>query len=368
MIRRKVAAYIHKSSLIHNYIRIKALAGPAKICAVVKANAYGHGAVAVSRILDDAGVDYFAVAFLEEALELRRAGIAKPILILGTGDPANASIIVENDITQTVYTIELAKALSKAAGHIGKPAKVHLKIDTGMHRQGIGPSEAGPFARFLRDLPALDIEGVYSHFAEADSPDRQFSELQLARFHEALNAMACEGIHPRIRHLANSAALISMPEARLDMVRPGIILYGLSPDGQRQPPEGFLPVMQFCASIIGIHMVPKGEGLSYGRTFVTKRDTSVALLQVGYADGYSRLLSNRATVLVKGKPAPVIGRICMDQCLVDVTDIPGAQVGDEVTLFGTAELPAGELSGILGSIDYELTCAISQRVQRIVED
>jgi len=368
MINRKVAAYIHRENLIHNYNMIKAVAGPAKICAVVKANAYGHGAVAVAGILSKEGVDYFAVAFLEEALELRAGGIDTPILILGTGDPANASIIVENGLTQTVYTAELATALSRAAEKAGTTAKVHVKIDTGMHRQGIGPAEAGPFARLLRTLPALDVEGAYSHFAEADSPDKAFSALQLGRFHEAMDAMAREGVTPRIRHIANSAALTSMPEARLDMVRPGIILYGLSPDGQRNPPEGFLPVMQFCASVIGIHTVPAGEGVSYGRIFVTQRETRVALLQVGYADGYSRLLSNKTCVQIRGRKAPVIGRICMDQCLVDITDTPAVQVGDEATLFGTVDLPVGALSGIIGAIDYEITCGISQRVPRILEE
>lgn len=368
MVKRKVTAYIHKNNLIHNYNKIKELAQGAKVCAIVKANAYGHGAVAVARTLEALGVDYLAVAFLEEALELRESEIGSPILILGTGDPANASLIVENDLTQTVYTTELAQALSLAARDAGKVARVHVKIDTGMHRQGISVEEVSSFARFLSGLENVDVEGVYSHFAEADSSDKTFSYLQLARFNEAFAAMRQAGVVPRIRHIANSAALLSLPESRLDMVRPGIILYGLSPDGEREPKEGFLPVLQFCASVIGIRTVPAGEGVSYGRTYTTKRVTRVALLQVGYADGYPRSLSNKASVQIRGKLAPVLGRICMDQCLVDVTDIPEAQVGDEATLFGTSELPAGALSSLLGMIDYELTCGISQRVPRVLED
>jgi alanine racemase len=368
MVKRKVAAYIHKNNLIHNYNKVKELAEGAKVCAIIKANAYGHGAVAVAEVLEGLGVDYLAVAFLEEALELRENGIETPILILGTGDPANAPLIVENNLTQTVYTTELARALSWAAQDVNKKAKVHVKIDTGMHRQGIDPQEAASFAHFLAGLSDLDVEGVYSHFAEADNPDKSFSLLQLERFGEAVDAMVHEGVRPRIRHMANSAALLSIPESRLDMVRPGILLYGLSPDGERNAKEGFLPVLQFCASIIGLRTVPAGEGLSYGRTFVTKRETRVALLQVGYADGYPRSLSNKASVQIRGKLVPVLGRICMDQCLVDVTDLPGAQIGDEATLFGTTDLPAGALSSLLGMIDYELTCGISQRVPRIMED
>ena len=368
MIHRKVAAYIHKASLVNNLRTLRRLSGSAKICAVIKADAYGHGAIAVSRILEKAGIDYLAVAILEEALELRSEGIAAPLLVLGTTDPENSDIIVSRNITQTVFTPELAAALSASAKRLGLPARIHVKIDTGMHRQGIDPGNAEAFARLLRGMDGLLVEGAYSHFAEADNPDKSFTVFQLGQFHRALEGLAAGGVVPEIRHIANSSALLHMPEARLDMVRPGILIYGLSPEADPKPPEGFLPVMQLCASIAGIRTVGAGEGVSYGRLFTTKRPSRIALLQLGYADGYSRLLSNKAEVIVRGKRVPVAGRVCMDQCMIDVTDVPEAREGDEATLFGLAELPAGELARVIGTIDYEITCAVSKRVPRILEE
>lgn len=368
MIHRKVAAYIHTACLVNNLRSIRRLAGPAKVCAVIKADAYGHGAIAVSRILERAGVDYLAVAILEEALELRSEGISVPLLVLGTTDPANSDIIVSQNITQTVFTPELASALSSSAKRLGLPARIHVKIDTGMHRQGIDPGSAEAFALSLRAMDGLLVEGAYSHFAEADNPDKTFTIFQLGQFQRALEGMAAAGVVPKIRHIANSTALLHIPEARLDMVRPGILIYGLSPDADPKPPEGFLPVMQLCASIANIRTVEAGEGVSYGRLFIAKRRSRIALLQLGYADGYSRLLSNKADVIVLGRRVPVAGRVCMDQCMIDVTDIPEAQVGDEATLFGSADLLAGELARVIGTIDYEITCGVSKRVPRIVEE
>jgi alanine racemase len=368
MIHRKVAAYIHRANLVGNLDSIRRLAGHTKICAVIKADAYGHGAIAVSRILEKAGVDYLAVAILEEALELRSEGIKAPLLVLGTTDPDNSDIIVSQNITQTVFTPELAAALSSSAKRLGLPAKIHVKIDTGMHRQGINPDEAESFARSLRAMDDLNVEGAYSHFAEADNPDKSYTIFQLAQFHRALEGMKTAGVVPKIKHIANSSALLHMPEARLDMVRPGILMYGLSPEACPNPPEGFLPVMQLCASIANVRTIEAGESVSYGRLFVAKRRSRIALLQLGYADGYSRLLSNKADVIVRGRRVPVAGRVCMDQCMIDVTDVPEAKEGDEATLFGLTDLPAGELARMIGTIDYEITCAVSKRVPRIVEE
>ncbi len=368
MIQRKVAAYIHTASLVSNLRAIRRLAGQAKVCAVIKADAYGHGAIAVSRVLEKAGVDYLAVAILEEALELRSEGISAPLLVLGTTDPANSDIIVSQNITQTVFTRELAAALSASAVRLGLPARIHVKIDTGMHRQGIDPENAEAFARFLRGMGGILVEGAYSHFAEADNPDKSFTAFQLRRFHHALEGLAAGGVVPKIRHIANSSALLHVPEARLDMVRPGILFFGLSPEADTKPPEGFLPVMQLCASIANIRTIEAGEGVSYGRLFMAKRRSRIGLLQLGYADGYSRLLSNKAEVMVRGMRVPLAGRVCMDQCMIDVTDVPGVEEGDEVTLFGTMELPAGALARIIGTIDYEITCDVSKRVPRIVEE
>ncbi len=368
MIHRKASAYIHGENLENNLRQLREIAGKSKICAVIKADAYGHGAVITSRILAAAGVDFLAVAYLEEALELREAGIETPLLVLGTTDPGNADIIVSLGISQTVFTEDLGRALSESACRLEKKALVHIKIDTGMHRQGISPDQAGSFARFLADLDGLEIEGTYSHFTEADNPETGFSAIQLARFQGALEAIRAEGLDPGIRHMANSAALLRIPESRLDMVRPGVLLYGLSPEADHRIPQGLKPVMEFCASIVSIRDIGIGEGVSYSRVFIASRPTRIALLQIGYADGYSRHLSNKAAVLVRGKRAQVAGRVCMDQIMVDVTDIPEATVGDEATLFGLPELPAGELAELMGTIDYEVSCGISKRVPRILKE
>jgi alanine racemase len=361
-------ALVDLGNLVGNYLEIKRLSSGTKVCAVVKADAYGHGALAVAKALEKVGVDFLAVAFLEEALALREAGIRTSILVLGTTDPGNAGIIVEKGISQTVYTEELAEALSGAACRLGTEAKIHVKIDTGMHRQGIGYEEAGRFARVLAGFNGLSLEGAYSHFTESDSPDKSFSLLQIERFKEALDAMKDAGERPRIAHIANSAAILDLPEARFDMVRPGIILYGLSPGGEEDLPGEFKPVMSLRSRIVNLRIVPKGDGLSYGRVFTAARDTRVGLLQVGYADGYCRAFSNRAEVLIRGNRAPVLGRVCMDQTMVDLTDIPEARLGDEVILFGAPDLRVGELSRIADTIDYEITCGISPRVPRIYKE
>lgn len=368
MINRKTAAIIHAAHLVNNLRVLRLMAGEAKICAVIKADAYGHGVVEVSRLLEREGVDFLAVAYLEEALELREAGIRSPLLVLGTTDPENADLILRHDIHQTVFTRDLAIALSQAAVRAGKPAVIHLKIDTGMHRQGIPCDTTGEFTRFLRSLEGISVEGVYSHFAEADNPDSSFTLHQLSAFHRAVDVMREEGIHPPIRHISNSAALLRFPQARLDMVRPGILTYGLSPDADPRPPKGFLPVMELVSGIVALKNLNIGESVSYGRIFTATRPSRIALLQIGYADGYSRALSNKADVLVRGRRAPVVGRVCMDQILVDVTDIPEAAEGDEVTLFGTVDLPAGELAQLMGTIGYEVICGISKRVPRLVKE
>jgi alanine racemase len=306
------------------------------------------------------------VAYLEEALELREAGIHAPLLVLGTTDPGNADIIIANAISQTVFTPDLAKALSEAAHRLGKAALAHIKIDTGMHRQGIEPGQAGSFALFLSRLGGIKIEGCYSHFTEADNPRSDFSARQIERFKGALEDIKAEGIDPGIKHMANSAALLRIPESRMDMVRPGVLLYGMSPEADHRLPKGFKPVMEFRAAVTSLRDIGEGEGVSYGRIFIAPRPTRIALLQVGYADGYSRHLSNRAAVMIRGQRAPVAGRVCMDQIMVDVTDIPEVKVGDEATLFGLPGLPAGELAEIMGTIDYEVSCGISKRVPRVL--
>jgi len=335
---------------------------------MIKADAYGHGAVGIAKALVKEHIDYLAVALLEEAVELREAGINAPILVLGTADGDNADLIVRYRLTQSIYTVEIAGALSAAALRQGTKAVVHVKIDTGMNRQGVTKDKAEDYARALSGLEGLHVEGGYSHFSEADNPDTSFSKVQFARFRDALEAMARHGIVPEIAHIANSAAILHMPESSLDMVRPGILLYGLSPGGRSSLPDGFHPVMRLCSTIANIRVIEAGESVSYGRTFTATRRTRVALLPIGYADGYPRIVSNRAEALVRSRRAPLLGRICMDQCMIDVTDIPEAEVGDEAVLFGAPDLPLSELSALAQTIDYEITCGISGRVPRVFRE
>ncbi|MEN6364747.1 MAG: alanine racemase [Rectinema sp.] len=362
---RAVYAEIDLDAIQRNLRRVKAMTGGRAVCAVVKADAYGHGALPVSKALVAAGADMLAVAIPEEALELREAGIDAPILVLGHTDPSNAGIAIEYRITHTVYDRPLAVALSDAALRAGKTASVHVKIDTGMNRLGLRPSDSGSYARFLGGLPGLRVEGIYSHFADADVPGSPFAREQFARFREALDAFRREGVDPGIRHIASSGAVLEFPEAYMDMVRTGILLYGLSPSGARESPEGFTPAMRLHAGITLLKTVPAGESVSYGRTYRTSRESRIATLPIGYADGYSRALSNRAFASLHGKRVPVVGRVCMDQCMLDVTDVPEAREGDEVLLFGGPAMPVGEIAGLLGTIDYEVVCMVKKRVPRV---
>lgn len=335
-----------------------------RLCAVVKANAYGHGAVAVARKAVEVGADYLAVATVEEGLELRRAGFTTPILILGLVPTEAAWTIVENDFTQALCDMEMAKALSEAAVKQGRSAKVHLKVDTGMGRIGVRPEDAGILAGAVRKLPGIEIEGVFSHFAEADIRDKSYVGKQLEAFRLAIGNMKSQGVNPAIRHIAESAAILEIPEAHFDMVRAGIIEYGLWPSDEVTHPIPIKQVMRLCARIAFIKDVHQGESIGYGRQFVAARESRIATLPVGYADGYIRAYAGHV-VEIRGQRAPIAGRVCMDQVMIDVTDIPEAQVGDEVTLFGSPTLTTDEAAGWLNTINYEITCMVSARVPRV---
>jgi len=332
---------------------------------VIKADAYGHGALAVAHALEREGAPYCAVALAKEALELRESGIHMPLLVFGVPEHSWSSIAIRLGCAQTIYTEEHARILASAAKSVGKRAKAHIKIDTGMNRQGLSLTKVKAFAGLLSDYPEISVEGVYSHFADADNPDPEFTNLQMERFATALAELRRTGIVPKYRHIANSAGLLFHPETRLDMVRPGILLYGLSPAPGLGLPAGFEPALTLTTSIVNIKEVPAGESISYGRTFTTKRRSRIGLLPIGYADGYPRALSNRASVLVKGARAPVVGRVCMDMTMVDLTGIPGARAGDEVVVFGGRDLPISEIADLLSTIDYEVACMISKRVPRV---
>jgi alanine racemase len=365
MYERPVWTEIDLSAIAHNVRQIKSLLSiNTQLCAVVKADAYGHGAVPVAKTVLEAGADYLAVAILSEGIELRRAGITAPILILGYTPDLQASMVVKNGLSQTVFSWEMAKALSDAAIFSGVKSKVHLKIDTGMSRIGILPQDAADFAARVAVLPNLEIEGVYTHFATADSSSKIFCRKQFACFQEVLESINERAVHIAIRHCANSAATIDLPETHLDMVRAGIVLYGLLPSTEIEKKIELLPAMKFKAKVAYVKELPSGIPISYGCTYITSCPKRIVTLPVGYADGWSRLLSNKGKVLIQGSRAPLVGRICMDQCMADVTDIPNVSLGDEVLLFGGQDLSVEEVAKELGTINYEVVCMVGKRVPR----
>lgn len=369
---RPTRAEINLDNLKYNIKSIKELLSPAtKVCAVIKADGYGHGAFEVAKVAQDAKVSYLAVATLNEAINLREKGIEIPILILGFTPEYQFDRIVEKNITQTVYDFKSAKILSNTAQKHGKKAKVHIKLDTGMGRIGY-PADSSSIPEIIKifKLEGLNVEGLFTHFAKADEEDKTYTKRQFKKYLDISNKLEEQGFFVPIKHVANSAAIIDLPDTNLDMVRPGIILYGLYPsDEVKKDRIKLKPVMSLKTKIAHIKTLSKGKSISYGGIFVTKRKSTIATLPIGYADGYSRAFSGKSHVLVNGQRAPVIGRICMDQCMVDVTDIEGSiHQGDDVVLMGTMdedEILANELANIAGTINYEIVCAISKRVPRV---
>jgi len=363
---RPTRAEVDLSAIAGNVAVLKSLLKPAvRFCAVVKADGYGHGAVAVAAEALRAGADCLAVAILDEALSLRAAGFTCPILILGYTPPIQAHLVAENGLTQTIYNQTQAEALAGAGQALGLSVKVHMKVDTGMGRLGLAPAEAADFALSLAGRPNLDLEGIYTHFAKADSRDKSSARRQFQIFQETVSAIAGRGLTIPICHAANSAALLDLPETHLDMVRVGLSLYGLWPSEETSRPVELRAALRFKTRIAQLKVVPAGTPLSYGETFITARESRIATLPVGYADGWSRRLSHKAQIVVSGQRAPIVGRVCMDQCLADVTDIPGLSEGDDILLFGGPELPAEEPAGLLDTINYEVICMIGKRVPRV---
>ena len=356
---------IDLGAIAHNYKEIRRYTRKdAKLCAVVKADAYGHGAIAVARKAIAAGAEYLAVATISEALKLREAGFTAPLLILGLTKPDSSFDIVDADRTQTVCRLDLVQALSAEAVTQGKRVKVHLAIDTGLGRIGVHPSEAASFAKEIAALPGIEIEGIFSHFAIADIEDKTFSWEQIRLFQEAYESIEAAGIHIPIRHIAESAAILDLPDVHFDMVRAGILQYGLWPSDEVTRPLNLRPAMKFCARIVYIKTIPPGTSIGYGRNFIAERESRIATISVGYADGYLRAYAG-GYVEVRGKRAPIAGRICMDQCMIDITDIPDAKLGDIVTLFGSETLTADDLARWANTISYEVLCLVSKHVSRI---
>lgn len=367
---RPVWAEINLDNLAHNIKEIKRVTKATEIIGVVKADAYGHGALDIAPTLLENGVTRLAVAVLNEAVELRRGGIQCPIMILGYTPPNLIDLLIKYDIEQTVYSYDLAKKISEKALEENKIGKIHIAFDTGMGRIGFLPREEDiSEVERISKLPNIKIEGIYSHFSTADEKDKNYTYEQLKKFNWFYNILQKRGIQINIRHIANSAAIIDMPETHFEAVRPGVILYGYYPSEEVDKTKVYLkPVMSLKTNIVHLKKVPIGEYISYGRKFRTERESIIGTLPVGYADGYTRSLGEDAKVIINGKLVPVVGRICMDQCMVDLTNVPDVNLGDEVILMGEdseLKMTADELASILGTINYEVLCMISRRVPRV---
>jgi len=366
---RPTVCYIDHESLRWNFRQIRSLLGPqVKILSMIKANGYGHGAPAVARTLAAEGSNAFGVAILEEAIELRRHGITVPILVLTGAYLDQLELFLENDLMPVVHDTDLLQRLDAAVARLGRSLDVHLKIDTGMGRLGFPAAECDSWLPQLNKLKALRVEGIFSHFSHAESVEGQYTRKQLEIFHDLVQRLAVVGIAPAVIHLANSAATITLPEAYFNMVRPGLMLYGVYPSPEMAARISLKPVLSWKTRILQLKKVPSNTSISYGQTFITKRDSLIATLPIGYADGYPRLLSNRGQALVGGKRAPVAGRVCMDLTMLDVTDIAKIHQGDEVVLLGTQEnetISADEMASWADTISYEILTSIGARVPRI---
>ena len=369
-LERRTWAEISLPDLEHNYRALRAMLAPGcRFLGVVKANAYGHGAVRVAQKLEQLGAEYLAVACLGEAVELREAGIRAPILILGYTPADCGGELLRYGLTQTIYDAGTARAFSEAACRAGKRLRVHVKADTGMSRLGwlcggAALERAADDIQAVCALPGLEAEGIYTHFANADS-DEDYTMEQFTRFLDLLAELERRGVTFQIRHCAASAAVLKYPCTHLDMVRPGIALYGHYPDPSCEGLDGpgLEPVMTVKSRISAVRALPKGTYVSYGRTARLERDSLLAVVPIGYGDGYPRSLSNRMTMKIHGAECPIVGRVCMDMCMVDVTGVPGVQAGDTAVVYDGPLLERA--AQLAGTIPYELLCAVSPRVPRV---
>lgn len=364
-------AKISLEAIGHNIREVKKrLPEGVKLLGVVKANAYGHGAVPVASYLENQ-VDYFATATIEEAVELRENGISAPILILGYVSPSQYGDLVEYDITQTIDSYAQALALEKEAARQNRKAKAHLAVDTGMTRIGFQVTEHdADEAAKIADLPHIELEGMFTHFSCADQEDKTYCSMQMEKYDKMTALLAERGVTIPLRHICNSAGIMEFDDHRFEMVRSGIITYGIYPSEEvKKERLDLIPALSWKSHVIHVKEVGPGIGVSYGATYVTEKPmTRIATVSAGYADGYPRALSNQGCVLIHGKKAPIIGRICMDQMMVDVTDIPDVQVEDVVTLVGTdgdETITIEEIANPAARFDYEMLCDISSRVTRV---
>ncbi|MCL2321429.1 MAG: alanine racemase [Oscillospiraceae bacterium] len=366
---RPVWVEVNLDNIEYNLRNIQRIVKNKEIIAVVKADAYGHGAVDVAHVLSLNGITRFAVAVVTEAVELRRSGIKSSILVLGYTPPSLYHMLLKYDIEQTVFDYDTAFRISDLAKRWFKNVKIHIKVDTGMGRLGFLYCEESFNAIYnISKLPCLQIEGIYSHFSSADESDNSYTLMQLERFNDFCLKINSMGIEYKIRHISNSAGILNIPESIYDAVRPGLSLYGYYPSLETKRTIELRPALCFKSTIIYLKDLPKGEYISYGRLYRTKTLEKIATLPFGYADGFSRLLNNKASVIIKNKKVPIVGSICMDQCMANVDDVPDAKVGDEVIIIGESEsekITIEDLAKSLSTINYEVLCMITKRVPRI---
>lgn len=361
-------AEIDLNALVHNFKEIRKKVGPdVRVMAIVKAQGYGHGIVQVSRALEKEGVNYLGVTSPFEAFLLRKEGIKSPILILGPTMLEEASEIIEKDIAQTICTKEMAHTLAGECKRLKKRLKVHIEVDTGMGRTGVPHQRALRLIKEIVKIPELEVEGIFTHFSTADEEDKSFTEEQIKRFKEVLEKLEEEKIDIPLRHAANSAGVLNFPESYFNMVRPGLALYGIYPSEYVSRSLNLHPVMSLKSRIIYLKRVERGSTISYGKTYVTNKNTTIAILPIGYEDGYNRLLSNQGEVIIKGKRVRIAGRVCMDQTIIDVGEVPNVEVGDEVILIGKQgkeRISVEEIAKKVDTVPHEVVCRIAGRIPR----
>ncbi len=369
--KKPVSLEINLDNITHNFLELrKYLDKKTKIMAIVKANAYGHGAVECGKVFVENGADYLAVSTLSEGIELRKANIKTKILLLNYTPMSNSHKLLENNLIPSIYNYADAEALSHLALKMNMMLEIHINIDTGMTRLGFLPNEEScDQIERISKLPNIHIDGIYSHFVKAEEKDKSYSTEQYEKFVRIINCLENRGINLGVKHLSSSAAIIDLPEYNLDMVRPGIILYGHYPsDDVSKNKLDLKSTMTFKATISNVKRVPTGTGISYNHIFVTNRESIIGTLPLGYADGFSRRFIGCGKVFLKDQCVPVVGKICMDQMMIDITEIPDASIGNEVILFGyeNKNYPTVEdLASILGTINYEVFCSIGRRIPRI---
>lgn len=359
---------IDLGAIRHNIHLVQAISKRA-VMAVIKANGYGHGLAEVGRAAESAGAAWCGVARIDEALLLRQAGIALPLLVLGFCPPERVAEAISNQISLSVFNPEIALAMASQARQVGQPLQVHAKIDTGMGRLGMFPQDAVAFMRFLSETPGLTVEGIFTHFARADEPQREETACQIRLFDEVLSGLQSVGLRPPMVHAANSAAALYFPQAAYDMVRPGIAIYGLQPSADAPLPAGFRPALTWKARLVSVKELPANHGVGYNHRYVTARKERIGVVAVGYADGIRRRVGNFA--LVGGKCVPMAGGVCMDQCMVHLDGVPEARAGDEVVLIGQQGqgfLSAEVVAESWGTINYEVVCGLQARVPRYYFD